>query len=41
MERHMRAASGKKIGLIGGLAWRAGVFYYDQILQRYAAQGRR
>ena len=28
-----------KIGLIGGLARRAGIFYYEQILQRYAAQG--
>ena len=41
MERDVRAATGKKIGLIGGLALRAGVFYYDQILRRYAAQGRR
>ena len=30
----------KKIGLIGGLAFRAGVFYYDQIQRRYAAQQR-
>ena len=28
----------KKIGLIGGLAFRAGVFYYDQIQRRYAAE---
>jgi len=28
----------KKIGLIGGLAFRAGVFYYEQILKRYTAQ---
>jgi len=30
----------KKIGLIGGLALRAGVFYYEQILKRYAAEKR-
>ncbi len=30
----------KKIGLIGGLAFRAGIFYYDQIQRRYAAQQR-
>lgn len=29
----------RRIGLIGGLAFRAGVFYYDQIVQQYAAQG--
>ena len=27
----------RKIGLIGGLAFRAGIFYYDQIVQRFAA----
>jgi aspartate/glutamate racemase len=31
--------STKKIGLIGGLALRAGVFYYEQLLQRYNARG--
>lgn len=30
----------KKIGLIGGLALRAGVFYYEHILKRYAAEKR-
>jgi aspartate/glutamate racemase len=35
------AAASKKIGLIGGLAFRAGVFYYDQIQRRYAAQQER
>lgn len=29
----------KKIGLIGGLALRAGLFYYEQIFQRCAAEG--
>ena len=28
-----------KIGLIGGLAFRAGIFYYEQILQRYRSRG--
>jgi aspartate racemase len=27
-----------RIGLIGGLAFRAGVFYYEQLLQRHTAQ---
>ena len=31
----------RKIGLIGGLAFRAGVFYYDQLAQRYSTQNRR
>lgn len=31
----------RKIGLIGGLAFRAGVFYYDQIVRRFSAEGRR
>jgi aspartate racemase len=35
------ATTARKIGLIGGLALRAGVFYYEQILRRYAAQERR
>lgn len=30
----------KKIGLIGGVAFRAGVFYYEQIAKRYAAESR-
>lgn len=30
-----------RIGLIGGLAPRAGVFYYEQLLERHAAEGRR
>lgn len=29
----------KKIGLIGGLAFRAGIFYYDQLLQRSSDNG--
>lgn len=29
----------KRIGLIGGLALRAGVFYYEQLLQRFNARG--
>ncbi|WP_428390567.1 aspartate/glutamate racemase family protein [Lichenicoccus sp.] len=28
-----------KIGLIGGLAFRAGIFYYEQLMQRYRARG--
>jgi aspartate racemase len=28
----------KKIGLVGGLALRAGIYYYDQISKRYAAE---
>lgn len=28
-----------KIGLIGGLAFRAGIFYYEQPLQRYRSRG--
>jgi aspartate racemase len=35
------ATTARKIGLIGGLALRAGIFYYEQILHRYAAQERR
>ncbi len=31
----------KKIGLIGGLAFRAGVFYYDRIVQRFSAENQR
>jgi aspartate racemase len=38
MEQKSVLAETKKIGLIGGLAFRAGVFYYDQIQQRYTAQ---
>jgi aspartate racemase len=30
-----------RIGLVGGLALRAGVFYYERLLQRHAAEGRR
>ena len=41
MERDTGAASGKKIGLIGGLALRAGVFYYEQIFRRYQSRGQR
>ena len=37
MEPNSSPIAGKKIGLIGGLALRAGVFYYDQILQRYTS----
>ncbi len=29
----------RRIGLIGGLALRAGLFYYEQIAQRFAARG--
>ena len=35
-----KAAATKKIGLIGGLALRAGVFYYEQILKRHTAAER-
>jgi aspartate racemase len=40
MEQGPQAATTKKIGVIGGLALRAGVFYYEQILKRYAAEKR-
>jgi aspartate racemase len=40
VEQGPEAAATKKIGLIGGLALRAGVFYYEQILKRYAAEKR-
>ena len=33
-------ATSHKIGLIGGLAPRAGIFYYEQLLRRYKADGR-
>ena len=36
-----RAQGAKKIGLIGGLAFRAGIFYYDRILQHFNARDRR
>jgi aspartate racemase len=39
-EQGPEAAATKKIGLIGSLALRAGVFYYEQILKRYAAEKR-
>ncbi len=29
-----------RIGLIGGLAFRAGIFYYERLLERHAAAGR-
>ena len=32
-------APSRKIGLIGGLALRAGIFYYEQIAQHYRAAG--
>lgn len=35
-----RSAEPKKVGLIGGLASRAGVFYYEQLLKRYVTDGR-
>jgi aspartate racemase len=38
VEQGPEAATTKKIGLIGGLALRAGIFYYEQILKRYAAE---
>ena len=40
VEQGPEATATKKIGLIGGLALRAGVFYYEQILKRYAAEKR-
>jgi aspartate/glutamate racemase len=40
VEQGPEAAATKKIGLIGGLALRAGVFYYEQILKRYAVEKR-
>ncbi len=40
MEQNTGQTDSKTIGLIGGLAFRAGIFYYDQIVQRYTAQGR-
>ena len=40
VEQGPEAVATKKIGLIGGLALRAGVFYYEQILKRYAAEKR-
>ena len=30
-----------RIGLIGGLAFRAGLFYYERLLERHVAEGRR
>ena len=41
MERDTKTAAGKKIGLIGGLALRAGVFYYEQISRHYVSRGQR
>ena len=41
MGKNAEPTAGKKIGLVGGLAFRAGVFYYDQILQRYASEKQR
>ncbi|UAJ10599.1 aspartate/glutamate racemase family protein [Glacieibacterium megasporae] len=38
MKPHLRPSSPRKIGLIGGLALRAGVFYYEQILKRYVGE---
>lgn len=40
MKQEKNSAGPKKIGLIGGLAFRAGIFYYDQILQRYSSEKR-
>jgi hypothetical protein len=40
VEQGPEATATKKIGLIGGLALRAGVFYYEQILKRYAVEKR-
>ena len=40
MDNNAGQLTAKKIGLIGGLALRAGVFYYDQLLKRYAAENR-
>ena len=38
MEQGLGSAGAKKIGLIGGLALRAGVFYYEQTLKRYVLE---
>ncbi len=35
-----RRGGSTRIGLIGGLAFRAGVFYYEQLLRRHQAQRR-
>jgi len=40
VEQKEKSVGPKKIGLIGGLAFRAGIFYYDQILQRYTSEKR-
>lgn len=40
MTQVSRAVDTKTIGLIGGLALRAGLFYYEQIVKRYAAENR-
>ena len=41
MQRDAHPSGTKKIGLVGGLALRAGIFYYDRIAERYASEGRR
>ena len=41
VEQVPEAVATKKIGLIGGLALRAGVFYYEQIVKRTAAEKRK
>lgn len=41
VDQNAKPAAAKKIGLIGGLALRAGIFYYDQIFQRYASEKKR
>ena len=38
MEHSAILTKSKKIGLVGGLALRAGIYYYDQISKRYAAE---
>lgn len=40
VEQDPGSAGTKKVGLIGGLALRAGVFYYEQILKQYAVEKR-
>ena len=40
IDRGSRPVTTKTIGLVGGLAMRAGVFYYEQILRRCAAEKR-
>ena len=36
---HARPAEAAKVGLIGGLAYRAGLFYYEQLLDDLKRRG--